>query len=182
MSYAQLSEEEFFTRLERVYVGALLYGEKAEFSRMRDLIKICWDIEEGSKAAARKRELYEIMSDAPLKIPGFALFFDIGSAKGPVNDHDLMDSWIYDRATGTVILNVDRGAHESLLAKLYACQTGAELGMTITETDEMAERYVIEGRGFFLSSQARRPLKSKNVRLTAQEKAVFGTDFREIES
>jgi hypothetical protein len=93
-----------------------------------------------------------------------------------------MDSWLYDRVTGVVILNLERGHHESFSSILQKLYTAAPLGFSTMKQDERdAERFLEEGHGFLLSSRGRRPLKGESIRLTAQEKAVFSSyEFRSI--
>lgn len=147
-------------------------------------LAIHWDIARGMSNLEAKRDLLELPDNHPslLKIPGWALFFEMNEAKAAINDHQLMDSWVYDRATGVVVLNLNRGAHESFTACLHELYTPAQLDFrSFTKSEEAAEQFVEEGMGFVLSSRASKPLKGKNVFLTAQEKMVFaGQNFRTI--
>lgn len=145
-----------------------------------------WDISRAMENIEAKRELYDMLPASHpmfLKLPGWALFFELGEAKVALDDDNLMDSFIYDRTTGIVILNISRGGHESFTAGLYQLYTPEFLGFrSMKEDDRNAEQFIEEGMGIVLSSRASRPMKSKNLRLTAQEKIVFSRfTFRDIE-
>lgn len=141
-----------------------------------ELLGICWDLDRTKVWLDEKRELYDMKpADHPMfiKMPGNALFYELGEAKAAIENDDLMDSWVYDRTTGIVILNMNRGAHESFTAGLFGLYKGTVDFKARWQIEDESERFLTEGLGFFLSSALYRPLKGANTRLTAQEKRVF---------
>lgn len=93
-----------------------------------------------------------------------------------------VENWHYDRTSGMLLINLERGVHEHLCARLYQIyKQGASTNwLGIKETELMAEKAIDEGYCWFRSSSSYgRALKGDNVKLTAQERAVFGDMFYE---
>lgn len=92
-------------------------------------------------------------------------------------------NWHYDRVAGYVIMNLRKGVHEHLSAALWQCAHPefTQPFVSIDETEDMAEKFIEEGLGFFRSTASYgRAMKGKDVKLTAQEKTVFGIMFHEL--
>lgn len=170
-----LSAQEYLDR-----VRSLAKCQESEFYTIEDQLEglaRCWDIEHQMRNLEAKRELFDqVPTNHPmfLKLPGWALFFTLKEAKAAIEDDDLMDSWVYDRAAGIVILNMKRGCHEGFIADLFQLYSSAPLEFTtMAQNERYAEQFVTGGHGFVLSSVARYPLKGKNVRLTPPEMRAF---------
>lgn len=91
-----------------------------------------------------------------------------------------LNNWVYDRVLGYVLVNMDMGSHEQVLALLAQAYTPelkrGYIGMK--EMADYAEVYIEKGYGWKCSAGSYgRILKSPSVKMTAQEKMVF-KDYR----
>ncbi len=142
------------------------------------LITRCWDIERCSSHLDEQSPFFVGRESTThpkiFKLPGWALFFNLDAeAKEAVEDTNLMDSFVYDRTSKTVILNINRGAHESLMGYLFAAYTGKDISFSRRDCERAAESYITKGMGFSLSSAGNHPIKGHNVCLDFKEENVF---------
>lgn len=110
-------------------------------------------------------------------------FYPLGEAKPYVNINKV-DNWLYDRVTGIVVTNLGVGCHEGFAQVLYLLYTGKKEDVKKDMFKAMrddAALWAEEGMGFMLSTVSSRIQKGANVKLSAQEKAVFrGYEFTDI--
>lgn len=86
---------------------------------------------------------------------------------------DSFNNFVYDRATGIVLLNLS-GAHCDFLNSLYYALSGVE-------DCYGADRYLEKSMGFYMSSISDTVFKNENTKLTAQERMVFrGFEFESV--
>lgn len=112
-----------------------------------------------------------VLTDRIYKNAGSAIFTDVAEGRKYLNDHDIMDSWVFDRTTQLFIFNLRRGFHESFLGTLYQAYTGTT--MRIGSPRDDGGSYIKQGMGFALSSIGTRFTKGRDVKLNAQEKIMF---------
>lgn len=86
-----------------------------------------------------------------------------------------VDNWYYDRTAGVILINVRAGVHEALSSTLYQIYRGGPVAL---KCEDAADKFIEEGLGWFRSASSYgRPIKGPEVKLTAQERAVFGMQF-----
>ena len=166
-----LSVDEYYKVLEK------FNNEKA----LRD-IKLCFPNED---EMTRIRELREDFGFDPNSgWEGLVEIYPLSEAKLALERPTFkVWNWQYDRITHHLIINLQKGRHEHLSSALWRL-AHPEVGdryIGIKETELNAEKFIEEGLGWFKSTASYgRALKGKNVKLTPQEKMVFGTVFEEI--
>ena len=126
--------------------------------------------------ARLKRGLEAFLLDLDGGHAGLVELYDIGQVRAALSRTAFgLDNWHYDRTSRALLINLRRGSHESLAGALFNAYRGRDAKRHI---EQAAEFFVNEGLGWFMSSQAHRPLKSARVRLDAQEKVAFrSVDF-----
>ena len=138
---------------ERLARLAALLGTPAEEARLLELVT-----ELAGQDPARGHE-------------GLCVIVPLESARGWLHHPTFtVRNWHYDRTAASVLLNLKRGRHESLSAVLHQLYVNS-----MDDTATAAERFLDEGLGWFRSSTSLgRLLKGRAVRMTAQERVVFG--------
>lgn len=77
--------------------------------------------------------------------------------------------WLYDRATKMWVINMERGAHTVFAGALHTILSGGDIVMA--SSDEDAEKYILEHRGFYVSGAMNMyiPIKDEKMRFTPEE-------------
>lgn len=158
-----LTRDDYISR-----VSAKVAGGNAEL-KISDVVR-CLPSDE---AMARKRESLEAFQlDPDAGHDGLLIVVDLAEAKSLLghcgfNTHN----WHYDRIVGCVLVNLQRGRHEALSAALYRAYVD---GSDSLSREDCAEKFIEDGLGWFRSAASiGRLLIGHNVRMTAQERAVF---------
>lgn len=109
---------------------------------------------------------------------GLILIVPLSDFKSQILDNEYfnLENWLYDRVTGYVLVNMEFGSHESVAALLAQAYTSELKRGRIRSKDQgkYAEEFIERGYGWKCSAGTYgRILKSKDIKLTAQEKIVF---------
>jgi hypothetical protein len=114
--------------------------------------------------------------DPELGRSGLLQIFPLEQAKEALDRPEFKtENWHYDRTAGVLLINLEMGVHEHLSAALYKAYKEPNTPWRI---EQCAEQFIESGLGWFKSSSSYgRALKGKDVKLTFQETAVFGSNF-----